>query len=185
MENKIETIYFVTGNKDKLKEIKLILPEIKQFNIDLLEIQEVNAKKIIKFKLQGAMNYKKARFIVEDTSLYLECLNGLPGPLIKWFLVSIGNNGLVNLAEKLGNNKAKVKTIIGYAKNSKDIYFFEKTIKGKIVKQKGKLGFGWDSIFLPDKHLKTFSEMTQQEKNKISMRGAAAKKLKRFIKING
>jgi inosine/xanthosine triphosphate pyrophosphatase family protein len=63
------TIYFITGNKSKFTEGKAILPELEQLEIDLPEIQEIDARLIIEAK--------------EDTSLYLECLNGLPGPLIK------------------------------------------------------------------------------------------------------
>jgi len=174
-------IYFITGNKNKFAEVKAILPEVKQLDIDLPEIQEIDAKEIIKEKLLEALKHKKGEFIVEDTSLYLDCLNGLPGPLIKWFLQTIGNDGLANLADKLGNDKAVAKTIIGYAKNSEKIYFFEGVIQGKIVRPKGDSNFGWDPIFLPDGHKKTFAEMSREEKNKISMRRNALNKLKKFL----
>src|SRR3989344_9469910 len=118
-------IFFITGNKKKFDEIKALLPFIEQLNIDLPEIQDIDPHNIIKNKLLEALNHKKGEFIVEDTSLYLDCLNGLPGPLIKWFLATIGNQGLVELAEKLGNDRAEAKTIIGYAKNHEEIYFFE------------------------------------------------------------
>jgi len=175
-------IYFITGNKNKLAEVKAILPEVEQLDIDLPEIQEIDAKAIIKTKLQEALNHQKGEFIVEDTSLYLECLNGLPGPLIKWFLKSIGNEGLTRIAEKLGNDKVVAKTFIGYAKSHEEIYFFEGAIAGKIVQQKGTSGFGWDAIFLPDGHSETFAEMNQRKKNKISMRKIAVTRLKEFLR---
>ena len=175
------SLYFITGNKDKFAEVKAILPDVKQLNIKLREIQEIDARKIIKAKLLEAFKYRKAEFIVEDTSLYLECLNGLPGPLVKWFLKAIGNEGLFNIVKKLGNNRAEAKTIIGYAKNPKKIYYFEGSIKGKIISPRGKFGFGWDPIFQPDGFSKSFAELTQEEKNKISMRRIALEKLKKFI----
>jgi len=175
------TLYFITGNKNKFKEVKAIIPNVKQIDIELPEIQEIDAKKIIKAKLLEALNYKKAEFIVEDTSLYLDCLNGLPGPLIKWFMKTIGNNGLFNLVKKLGNPNAKAKTVIGYAKSPHEIYYFEGCIKGKIVSPKGKSGFGWDPIFQPEGFSKTFAELSQEEKNRISMRRIALNKLKKFM----
>ena len=159
-------LYFITGNKNKFAEVKAIIPNVKRLDIDLPEIQEIDAKEIIKAKLLEALNHKKAEFIVEDTSLYFDCLNGLPGPLIKWFLKIIGNDGLFNIVEKLGNNKAEAKTIIGYAKNPDEIYYFEGSIKGRIVSPAGKSGFGWDPIFQPEGFSKNFAELIQKEKTK-------------------
>lgn len=174
-------LYFLTGNKNKFEEVKAILGEVEQLDIDLSEIQEIDAKEIIKVKLQEAFNHQKGEFLVEDTSLYLDCLHGLPGPLIKWFLKTVGNEGLFNIADKLGNSKAQAKTIIGFAKNNDEIYFFEGEVKGKIVSPRGDNGFGWDKIFEPDSFLKTFAEMSLEEKNAISMRRIALNKLKEFL----
>lgn len=174
-------LYFLTGNKNKFEEVKAILGEVEQLDIDLPEIQEIDAKEIIKAKLQEAFNHQQGEFLVEDTSLYLDSLNGLPGPLIKWFLKTVGNEGLFNIADKLGNSKAQAKTIIGFAKNNDEIYFFEGEVKGKIVSPRGDNGFGWDKIFEPDGFLKTFAEMSLEEKNAISMRRIALNKLKEFL----
>jgi inosine triphosphate pyrophosphatase len=173
------SMYFITGNKGKFEEFNSMLRGIEQLNIDLVEIQDIDAEKIIKNKLEEASKYKKGKFIVEDTSVYLDCLNGLPGPLIKWFLDTIGNEGIFNLVNKLGNNSAEAKTIIGYS-NGEEIYFFEGSVKGKIVPPKG-TGFGWDPIFMPEGFDKTFGEMNSEEKNKISMRRLAINKLKEFL----
>jgi len=174
-------IYFITGNENKFKEVQAMLPEVKQLKLDLEEIQEIDAHKIIKAKMNQAFKHKKANFIIEDTSLYLNCLNGLPGPLIKWFLETIGINGVYNLTQKLGENKAQAKTIIGYAKSKKEILFFEGIIEGEIVKPSGPTNFGWNPIFKPKGYNKTFQEMTKEEKNKISMRKLAVEKLKIYL----
>jgi len=175
------TLYFITGNKNKLAEVKSILPDVEQLDIDLPEIQSIDAKEIITAKLLEALKHQKSEFIVEDTSLYFDCLNGLPGPLIKWFMKTIGNEGLFNLVEKLGNNRAEAKTMIGYAKSKDNIQFFEGSIKGKIVKATGKTDFGWDPIFQPDGHDKSFQQMSKDEKNSISMRRIALNKLKDYL----
>lgn len=177
-------IYFITGNENKLEEVKSVLQNVEQLDIDLPEIQEIDAKEIIKDKLLKALEHADEEIIVEDTSLYLDCLNGLPGPLIKWFLKTIGINGLADIAEKLGNNQAMAKTIIGYANKSKEIHFFEGIVKGKIVKPMGESNFGWDPIFLPEGYTETFAIMGKEKKNEISMRRMALNQLKEFLQTN-
>ncbi|MEK6825542.1 MAG: non-canonical purine NTP pyrophosphatase [Nanoarchaeota archaeon] len=174
-------LYFITGNKNKFQEAKAILSSLEQLKIDLIEIQSDDAHEIIRAKLQEAFKHKTGEFIVEDTSLYLDCLNGLPGPLIKWFLKSIGNEGIYTLAQKLGNFDAEAKTYIGYAKNSQEISFYEGSVRGTIVQPKTKTAFGWDPIFQPNGYTKSFAELSQEEKNKISMRRIAFDKLSKAL----
>ncbi len=174
-------IYFITGNKNKFREASAILPGLKRLDIDLPEIQEIDAGKIIEAKLREALKHKRGEFIIEDTSLYLDCLNGLPGPLIKWFLATIGNDGLFTLADRLGNYGAEAKTIIGYAHGESGIDFFAGSVRGRVVAPRGETNFGWDPVFLPAEHEKTFAQIEEKEKNKISMRRLALEKLKNFL----
>ncbi len=171
-------LYFITGNKGKLTEVQSIIQNVEQLDIDLPELQEIDASEIIKAKLEAAFEHHDGEFIVEDTSLYLNALNGLPGPLIKWFMKTIGNDGLFGIADKLGNYKAQAKTIIGYAKDKDNIHFFEGVIEGDLVSPIGDNGFGWDPIFKPAGHDKTFAQMDQSEKDEVSMRRLALNKLR-------
>jgi non-canonical purine NTP pyrophosphatase (RdgB/HAM1 family) len=177
-----EKIYFITGNKNKFLEVKSMMPEIEQLKLDLEEIQETDARKIIEAKLKKALEHHEGPLIVEDTSLYLNGMNGLPGPLIKWFLEKLGVDRIYHITKKLDNTQAEAKTIIGYVSNEKKISFFEGSIKGEIVKPSGKTNFGWDPIFKPEGYNKTFQEMTKEEKNEISMRRKAIEKLKEYLK---
>lgn len=174
-------LYFITGSKNKFAEAKAILGDMEQLDIDLPEIQDIDSKNIINAKLFEALKHEKGGLVVEDTSLSFSCLNGLPGPLIKWFLKTIGNDGLFQLVEKSGNDIAEAKTIIGYARSEKEIYFFEGSISGRIVAPRGETNFGWDPIFLPNGFSQTFAEMSREEKNKISMRRLSLNKLKDFL----
>lgn len=176
-----KTIFVITGNKEKFREIKAVIPNVKQLNIDLPEIQEIDAKKIIEAKLLEALKHSRDSFIVEDTSLYLECLKGLPGPLAKWFLKTIGNAGPYDISKKYNNYSAEAKTIIGYTENPEKIRFFEGSLKGKIVPPKGNSGFGWDQIFQPEGFSQSFAELNLEEKNAISMRRIALNKLKTYL----
>jgi non-canonical purine NTP pyrophosphatase (RdgB/HAM1 family) len=174
------TLYFITGNKGKLAEVQSILGEVNGLDIDLPEIQELDAHKIIKAKLEEAQKHQKGNFIVEDTSLYFDGMNGLPGPLIKWFLKTVGNEGLHKLTEIFGSG-ATAKTIIGYSDVSGHVEFFEGSIKGVIVPARVE-GFGWDPIFQPEGYDKTFGELSAEIKNSFSMRKIAVEKLKEHLK---
>lgn len=178
-----KNIIFITGNKAKLAEAQSIIPGIVNKEIDLPEIQETDARKVIEAKLLEARKHHSGEYIIEDTSLYFNCLNGLPGPLIKWFLEKLGDKKLSEIVENLGDDNAEAKTIIGYIDEKGGIEYFEGSIKGKIVQPKGENGFGWDKIFIPDGFNKTFGEMTKEEKNIISMRKIALSKLADYLRI--
>lgn len=177
-------IHFITSNTKKFDEARAVLPDLRQLAIDLPEIQEVDARAIIEAKLDEALKHRSGGFVVEDTSLYLDCLNGLPGPLIKWFLRTVGNDGLARIAERLGNPRAEVRTIVGYATAPDDIRYFEGAIAGTVSSPAG-AGAGIDPIFRPEGSVKSFAEMGPEEKNKISMRRIAFEKLKRHLEENG
>lgn len=173
-------LYFITGNLNKFNEAKSIIPEVEQIDFDLPEIQEIDAKKIIEEKLNEAIKNNSGTFFCEDTSLYINCLKGLPGPLIKWFMKALGNEGIYDLTSKYEDKSAYAKTIVGYVENGK-ITFFEGQVAGKIVEPKTETGFGWDPIFQPEGYDQTFAEMGLEEKNKISMRRKALIKLKDYL----
>lgn len=178
------SLYFITGNAGKFAEAKLHISDLTQLDIDIPEIQELDSKKITKFKLESALNHHKGQFIVDDVSVHLECLNGLPGPLSKWFFQALGVDGIYDVVTKLGNNRAAVSIIIGYAREQDDIHYFEGRIEGKIVKPAGGNGFGWDPVFMPDGFDQTYAQMDPAQKADISHRGIAIKKLKEFLNAN-
>ena len=108
-------LYYVTSNSVKFHEASLILDGLEWLDLDLEEVQSLDPKEIIRKKLGQAFKYKKGQFIVEDVSFSLDCLGGLPGPLIKWFLKSIGTAGLFDIADRFKNYKAVSSVEVGYA----------------------------------------------------------------------
>lgn len=175
-------LYFITGSKNKFTEVQAVLPDVEQMDLDLVEIQELDAHKIIAAKLAEARKtHTTGALIVEDTSLYFDALKGLPGPLIKWFMKTVGNEGLYKIAQSFGNHGAEAKTIIGYVDDKGSVEFFEGVVKGTIVEPRGDTNFGWDPIFIPEGYDKTFAELTPEEKNSISMRRMAVEKLKTHL----
>lgn len=174
-------LYFITGNQGKLSEAKTIIPEIVGKDFVLPEIQEIDPREVIKAKLLEAKNIHQGEFVVEDTSLYFDAIPCLPGPLIKWFLKTIGNKGMSELVEKYDVKTGKAVNLLGYIDAEGNIEYFEGSLEGEIVSPRGENGFGWDPIFRPKGFDKTFAEMNSDEKNEISMRKIAFENLKNFL----
>jgi len=176
----MDELHFITSSGKKYEEVRAIIPNIQQMNLELPEIQSIDARAIIEAKLLEARKYTDKTIIVEDTSLHFDCINGLPGPLIKWFLETLKEQGLAEMAMKLGNTNAVARTIIGYS-NGIETRYFEGSVTGQIVYPRATQGFGWDLIFIPEGCDKTCAEMTREEKNAISWRGKAARELKTYL----
>jgi XTP/dITP diphosphohydrolase len=173
-------VIFLTGNKNKLKEARLILGDkikLKNKKIDLDEIQSTSVEEVIKHKVALAYNLIKKPCIAEDTGVYIKNMNGFPGALIKFYLDKLGNKGISKFN---GGSDAYAETIIGYH-DGKKIHIFKGKVNGKISKTPKGNGFGWDPIFIPKNNTKSFSQMTEEDKNKISMRGKAFRKFRSFI----
>lgn len=175
-------LQFITSSAKKYEEIREIIPYIKQMKLELPEIQSIDARAIIEAKLNEARKHTEKKIIVEDTSLHFDCIKGLPGPLIKWFLETLKEKGLAEMVLKLGNTAATARTVIGYS-NAGEIRYFEGSAQGQIVYPRASEGFGWDLIFIPDGCGKTCAEMTREEKNAISWRGKAARELKNYLEM--
>ena len=174
-------IKFITGNRHKFREAKQILGNITRVELDLPEIQSSDVYEVVKKKLVEASKHETPGFMVTDMSLSLDCLNGLPGPLIKWFMKSIGSEGLYEISRALGKNGAEAKNVIGFTDEGGKLHFFEGSIAGRIVAPRGEYGFAWDNIFEPVGESKTFAEMTPEEKNEMSMFRMALDDFKSFL----
>lgn len=180
----MKTIYFVTGNENKFREVKEILADrfdVQNIKLDLLEKQELDVEKIAYFKAKEAFKQTSKPVLVEDTGLTIEEWNGLPGALIKWFVKTVGTGGIVKLVDGFKSRRATAKTTFAYA-DQNGTMIFSGEVKGRIAKEpRGETNFGWDPIFIPDGYSKTFAEMAPEEKNKISHRKLALDKVAHFI----
>jgi len=178
-------IYFLTGNANKFREVATLLApiDVEQLQIELTEVQSLDPQEVIQKKLEAARQHHSGAFVVEDSSLSLDALNGLPGPLIKWFERAIGNEGILELTQKLGNDRVTITSTIGYADEEGSIEFFDGTLTGRIVPARGDKDFGWGPIFQPDGHDQTFGEMEMADKFALGYRGEAVRKLKAFLEV--
>lgn len=178
-------LYFITGNSNKLREIEAIIPGIKNLELDLPEIQSNSPQDIIEAKLNAANKiHPELEFIVEDTSLCMDALGGFPGTFVKSFLEKNSLQEIYQIAKDRNNYITQAVTVIGYRDELGKKHYFTGIVHGTIVKPKVKTNFGWDPIFKPNGHEKSFGEMTRKEKSIVSMRGIAAEKLKKYYENN-
>ena len=193
-KNKKKIINFVSSNKNKLRELNEMFNEhfkdveVKQLDIDLPELQGL-PEDIVKGKLKIALEKSKnlkGPILVEDTSLCFNEYGGLPGPYIKYFLKAIKQEGLYKMACVFDDHSAYAQSIFGLQKgeNEEPNLFIGKT-EGEIVFPRGQKNFGllgWDPCFKPNCSNKTYAEMEEDEKNKISHRGKSSKALIDWLK---
>jgi len=192
-KNKPEQIVLATQNKHKIEELQKILPE----NYQLVSLEDIGFKG--KLKETGNTLDANARqkmrqiaipydvdALADDTGLEVEALNGEPGVYSARYAgenASYEDNVQKLLTEMQGkeNRNARFRTVMAYSKGPKE-FLVEGEIKGTIAtKPRGTNGFGYDSVFIPEGYDKTFAEMTNEEKNRISHRARALQKLKAIL----
>jgi non-canonical purine NTP pyrophosphatase (RdgB/HAM1 family) len=181
----MKKILLVTSNPAKVQEFHEIMHiAVEIADIELDEIQEMDVEKIALHKLEEAYKKVKMPVVVDDVSFEVEAWDGFPGPLIKWILITGGAELLIKMLRHEKNRKARVGLVIGFHDGKKPHLFLGKT-KGTIAKSvRGKDGFGWDKVFIPDGYKLTYAEMEPELKNSISHRGIALAKFKDFLKKN-
>lgn len=181
----MDFIYFATTNKGKLEEASQILGvRVEGVKLDVPEIQSLDMSKVALYKAKHYFEQLKHPLFVEDTSLIFSALNGLPGPYIRDMSEALGNEGLVKLLAGFSDRSAKAVSVLVYIDESGKEHIFEGVVAGKIADSvMGEGGFGWDPIFVPEGHEKTFGQMEQTEKNQISMRKMALEKMAAFLEL--
>lgn len=190
-------ICFATNNKHKLEEVRSILgPDFRvlslhdlAFNEELRETRNTFEGNSLQ-KAEYLFNQVKLPCFADDSGLEVESLNGEPGVFSARYAGNHKNDDdniellLKNLKGKLNRN-AQFRTIITYIDQPGDHRVFEGIIRGKIIDEKrGSSGFGYDPVFVPEGHAKTFAQMDPIEKNTISHRSKAVKKLAKFLVEN-
>ncbi|PMD28303.1 inosine triphosphate pyrophosphatase-like protein [Hyaloscypha hepaticicola] len=173
---------FITGNKNKLTEVKAILGDtvdLQSQSLDLVEIQGT-IEEISVDKCRRAAEAVNGPVLVEDTCLCFNALKELPGPYIKWFLEALGLQGLNDLLAGFPDKSAQAICTFAYCEGpGHEPIIFQGRTNGKIVPARGPTNFGWDPIF--EYEGQTYAEMDKVEKNKISHRFLAMQKLKNWL----
>jgi non-canonical purine NTP pyrophosphatase (RdgB/HAM1 family) len=163
---------FVTQSSGKLAEVERILgQDLDHYDLDLPEVQSVEVTNVVIFKVRWAYDELRKPVMIEDTGLYIEAWDGLPGALVKWFVQRVGDSGICRMMKDYSNRRAVAETVVATYDGRGDPVTFSGRIEGSIADTpKGLGGFGWDRVFIPSDLEKTFGEMSGHEKDKYSMR---------------
>ncbi len=187
-------LVFATNNAHKLEEVAAILGEkIELFSLNDIgchtDISETAATLEGNALLKSSFIFKNYGLdcFADDTGLEVEALDGAPGVYSARYAGGEGHDSQANMLKLLRdlegkeNRKAQFRTAISLILDGKE-YLFEGVIKGEIIKEKrGDSGFGYDPIFKPEGYDKTFAELGNDIKNKISHRALAVQKLCEFL----
>ena len=203
LQDKFSKILIASGNTHKVREIKDCLTSVFK---KVVSFNDLNLKELPKepkengetfydnalIKAKAMYEYFKIPSLADDSGLIVEVLNNQPGIHSKRFAGEKAsdlenNKKLLEILKDVSNRKAFFTTVMVLYwkdKNGKEnIIKSQGIIYGEITKDlQGNQGFGYDPIFLPKNYRKTFAEITQVEKNKISHRGIALRNLVKEIK---
>jgi len=190
----MKEIVFVTHNQNKVNEVKKIL---EKFQIKVLSLSDLNISykepdetgltyaENSEIKAKEAKKYTNLPVFSDDSGIEIEGLNNEPGIYSARFIEAHGGieSTLKYVLTNIKNNrKAHFTCNICYIDENNKLYHVEGICKGSIAsKITTGSGFGYDPIFIPDGYTKTFAELGEEEKNKISHRSLALEKLGRLI----
>ena len=186
-------ILFATNNAHKLSEVQAVLGN----GYTLVTPRECGVMEEIPEEqetLEGNA-LQKARYLhdrtgldcfADDTGLEVEALGGAPGVHSARYATdghdfAANNRLLLKNLQGVGNRRARFRTVIALILNGEE-HLFEGVVEGRIIDHEtGHEGFGFDPLFVPDGCERTFAEMSAAEKNAISHRGRAVRKLAEYL----
>ncbi len=180
-----KVVFFATNNIHKFEEARQICRQNNMsccmLRLKGTEIQSDSLCEIASESAAKTCREIQLPVIVEDAGLFVESLNGFPGPYAAYAYKTLGNEGIIRLLKSVKNRKAKFQSVIAYCDTScKPPECFDGEVKGKITAKQRKTdlreAFGFDPIFQPLKSDKTFAEMPIEEKNTYSHRAMALRK---------
>lgn len=185
-------LIFATHNDHKVKEVAQMLPSYLtmksltdiNFHDEIDETGKTFEENAL-LKAKTIFDKTNKNIFADDSGLVIDALDGAPGVYSARYAGTgkDADNVAKALKELEGktNRKAYFISIFCLILNGKE-YFFEGKVNGTISTEIcGEDGFGYDPIFIPDGYSKSFAQMTAEEKNNISHRGLAVKKLSDFL----
>lgn len=190
-------IIFATNNAHKLSEVQAVLGP----DFELVTPRSVGITEEIPEQqdtIAGNAS-QKARYVhdrtgcdcfADDTGLEVEALGGAPGVHSARYATdghdfAANNELLLRNLEGVGDRRARFRTVISLILDGEE-HLFEGIVEGHIAQcASGSEGFGYDPLFIPERSTKTYAEMTPAEKNALSHRGRAVRKLAEFLHNRG
>jgi len=168
---------FITGNSYKAEYLsKWLGRPVTHRKIDLPEIQSLDPREVAEDKARRAYHLVEQPVLIDDVSLAITAMGRLPGTLIKWFLQEVGTAGIARMAAALDDQTATA-SMMYVLFDGTSFRFFEASVPGRIAPKPRGESHGWNSIFIPQGHAKTFAELDDETFHAISHRGLAVRQL--------
>jgi XTP/dITP diphosphohydrolase len=177
-------VVFVTTNENKRREVERILGiALEKKAPEVPEVQSLGFAEVALHKARAAreaLGSPPYPVLVEDSGLVVGAWNGLPGALTKWFLSSVGNEGILSMLSG-EDRSARAVCAVAVADAGGDVRVFEGIVAGEIAAEpRGEEGFGWDPIFVPLGGHLTYAEMGES-KHKDSHRARAFRQVRGWL----
>ncbi len=168
----MKRITYVTGNWAKLDSARQVLEplgfEIDNVKMETIEIQADDVEEVAKYSARWASEKLKCDVSKNDTGLFVEALNGFPGPYTHYADDTIGEDGVLKLLNGVENRNAYFKEVLAYCEYGREPITFIGITKGKIAREKaGTYGWTWDFVFIPDGEDKTLACYPDEERWKF------------------
>ena len=179
----MKKIVLVTQNKNKVEDFQKLMSEyvVEHVDFDIPEMQSFSPREIVENKLKFAFDKINIPCVVHDSSLFINSLNGFPGPFIKFFYHIVGNRKITEICNLYEDKSCRWVSIMAVY-DGENVQFIEESVEGKISDiPKGTHGYAWDPIFIPDGETRTLAEMTFEEKQKYAVTQKLVKKLEQII----
>lgn len=162
-------ITYVTGNWSKILSAKQILEplgiEVDNIKMETEEIQANTVEEVAMHSAKEASEKLKCTVLKNDTGLFVEALNGFPGPYTHYVDETLKEDGLLKLLDGIENRKACFIEAFAYCEYGKNPIVFKSITNGTIAKEKsGKFGWSWDFIFIPEGKDKTMGNYSDEER---------------------
>jgi non-canonical purine NTP pyrophosphatase (RdgB/HAM1 family) len=170
----VRPFVLVTGNPHKAAEAGRILGRlVEAVDPDLPEIQSLDLLEVLRAKGEAAWRRLGRPLAVEETGLELAALGGFPGPLVKWMLAAVGPEGIAKTVRALGDPRARARCAVLYRDADTELLGEGEDTGTLVLPPRGTAGFGWDPVFVPDGHDRTWAELGDAAKDAGAHRGHA------------
>jgi XTP/dITP diphosphohydrolase len=182
-------IEFITSNEGKFNEVRAALKkeghEVIWTRRTYPEIQSASLEEVVEAGLEWVERKMEPSgpFMIEDSGLFIDSLGGFPGVFSAYVFKTIGNPGILKLLAGEKKRGAAFESRIGFSSKESGPHIFRGSCRGMIADApSGKMGFGYDPVFIPEGQSRTFAEMTDEAKNRLSHRGRSVEELRKFLK---
>jgi XTP/dITP diphosphohydrolase len=183
-------ITFVTTNPGKFREVSAKLSPVgvrlRRLDRAYPEVQTDRLEDVVGYGATVISRQIAGEFLIDDSGLFVDALGGFPGVYSAYVYRTIGMEGVLRLMRGEARRGARFETVLLLGRRGRPSWIFKGVCAGSISRtRRGRQGFGFDPIFVPEGDRRTFAEMGLRAKNAVSHRARAVDALAEFLRRRG